>query len=110
MVVRSDRLAGPTNIGLLAVQAVFTVPAGETYLVKRVVSYCGAGVGNHRFYWRVFLGGVTQRVYSPLIGPGEADDHDTWWALDPGAQLQFESSTSIGVWSCYGAKLLGAAA
>lgn len=110
MTVRSDRLAGPIARTGAGGPFLFTVPLGETWLVKRIttqnLSGPLAGVG----LWGVTVAGVTALSYSVSVSPGRADDHETWWALDPGAQLGFDAPLlTTFVVAAYGAKLLGSA-
>lgn len=109
MAVRSDRLAGPTDVPGVDV-LLFVVPVGETWLVKRVVAQnTGAAASDVAFEVRV--GGVQMRHYTAgALPPSGVDDYETWWALDPGCELHAVSlfGTTFRV-AAYGAKLSGTA-
>lgn len=110
MTVRSDRLVGPLLVAPSNSPTVLTVPAGQTWLVKRMCAQCNAGAGSHRIEWVVRAAGNAMAVYTPNVLAGLADDHDTWIALDPGAELVVVTPLTASFWiSAYGSKLLGAA-
>jgi hypothetical protein len=110
--VRSDRLSGPTNIspGIGSV-TLFTVPAGQTWIVKRVVVWRIAGALTDQFQWGVSAGGVASIHHSGSLEAEGTDDHETWWALDAAAWVYvFNKSTTVAMrFTTYGAKLLGVA-
>lgn len=111
MAVRSDRL-GPIIVvpALGTLVEVFVVPAGQTWLVKRVVASNPTAPAK-AFQWALEEpGGQVTSLYRPTVGSISADDHETWWALDAGCKLQVGQ---FGATTCtvqvFGAKLLGVA-
>lgn len=109
--VRSDRLSGMTFCGPTANTDLFTVPAGETWLVKRVCLYNASSLVAQKVL--VILTNPTGDIgtlYAPTLGIQGADDHDTWWALDPGCTLFVQNQGASGnvLATTFGAKLLGA--
>jgi hypothetical protein len=105
--VRSDRLSGPTIKSSAVSPPLFTVPAGETWLVKRVVAENTSALAT-QWTWDVTVGGVTGALYVAQLAPGDVSDHETWWALDPGAIFGGRTPSIFSVIvSVFGAKLLG---
>lgn len=109
MTVRSGRLAGPITVPAGATVVLFTVPGGQTWLVKQLQAVNTGALGGV-WYFDVLLGGVSCAFYSPTIAALRADDHPTWMALDPGCQLRVSAPAAGGGFAmAYGAKLAGVA-
>lgn len=109
MAVRSDRLAGPTVVVGGGLPPLFTVPAGETWLVKRICSQNLSTLIAETIRFGVFLG-ITGNTYRVTIPAGGVDDHETWQALDAGASFVVDTTGGDGfVVVIFGAKLKGVA-
>lgn len=87
----------------------FTVPAGETWLVKRVVTWAhtaAAGV----VAWVVEVPSTAvQASHRVSLAAGLVEDRETWWALDAGCKLKVLSTGAPMTCMAHGAKLLGVA-
>lgn len=108
--VRSDRLGNVAVVGALGGVVIFTVPAGETWLVKRVCTE-GDPILNTVLRYRMFPpSGTDVALYRVTLNGLGVDDHETWWAFDAGTELRLsnESAGTLKV-QCFGAKLLGVA-
>lgn len=111
MTVRSDRLGGPTQIVGTATSTFFTVPSGETWLVKWIALVAGANAGTHdvRFFKDAVAG--ASLLHRAFLAPTTAQQLEVWWAMEPGTALLVNHATAlvdttVTVW---GAKLLGVA-
>lgn len=111
MAVRSDCLAGPVLCAALSTTTLFTVPPGDTWLVKRVCTVGGSlvAVGPEGDYIVSNSNGVGP-VHSVELVANTVADVEVWWALDAGSVLQLRNNT-VGVLSAtvFGAKLEGVA-
>jgi hypothetical protein len=108
MTVRSDRLSGPTAVPSGASITLFVVPAGQTWLVKRLLAQRQLGAG--QLHWDIGAGGGGLEFHESTTGADPTDDHETWIALDEGAQLGVRADVG-STFQCasFGAKLAGVA-
>jgi len=90
----------------------FTVPAGQTWLVKTLTAYSLSGAASSFQVLVVVppavLGTITEVWRTDTLG---MHGDSLWRALDPGASLQIanaSAATGLNVMA-YGAKLLGSA-
>lgn len=110
MSVRSDRLGPVTTIVGAGAAAIFTVPAGQTWLVKRVCTLNQVGLAGNVNYRLDVPGEAPAFLYRVDLTPLGVDDHDAWWALESGASLSLQGfGLSTYVVACFGAKLIGVA-
>jgi hypothetical protein len=108
MAVRSDRLAGPVLLAAGSSTTLFTVPAAQTWLVKRVTAF-NQGAVPTTVFWFVSLGGIDSSFWTPVPASLRADDHETWLALDPGCELHVSTTTTDISLMVFGSKLIGVA-
>jgi hypothetical protein len=106
--VRSDRLAGPVLVAAGGTAQLFTVPAGQTWLVKRVTAF-NQGAVPTTIFWFVRLGGIDSTFWTPVPASLRADDHETWIALDPACELHVSSTATEITAMVFGSKLVGVA-
>lgn len=111
MTVRSDRLGGPTQLVGTATSTFFTVPSGETWLVKWVACAAGANAGTHdlRFFWNAVAG--ANLLHRAFLQPTTALQLEVWWVFEPGTSLLVNHATALvdTTVAVFGAKLLGVA-
>lgn len=109
--VRSDRLAGVVSVADGTTATLFTVPAGETWLVKRVCAYHVTSALPTKVFWSlVDPANNAAPLYAPPLNSASADDHETWWALDAGCDLTVGPVGGGTVFvSVFGSKLIGVA-
>lgn len=109
MAVRSDRLGG-AQLTVATIEDIFTVPAGETWLVKRAVAHNNGLVSVTVRWYFEDPGSDLFGLWGAAVTAGNMDDHETWWALDAGCVLQAYTPAGLDVRvSVFGAKLLGVA-
>lgn len=108
MGVRSARLAGPTRNNSGVQWTAFTVPAGQTYLVKRL-SAASWGSGSSRLLLGIGGLGEDQVILDRTITFQSSLDLETWWAFEPGDVLRVVSSGQAMTVSFFGAILRGVA-
>lgn len=106
MTVRSDQLGDVTPIAAAGAATLFTVPAGETWIVKRLVIFNQGALASKCY---ANLLGTGQVLWAPSVAALTADDHDTWWALEPGRVFNVAAGVGAIVVSAFGAKLIGTA-
>lgn len=90
---------------------VYTVPAGETALVKWVSVYNNSGTlaADFSLYVAIPPGGAL-RIYRQSVAPGQDVQEALWWALPPGAQLWANGGLAgTTVAAIFGAELEGVA-
>lgn len=108
--VRSDQLGDGLVLTTNATGSFFTVPAGETWLVKRMCSYAPVTAGNMYFLLEPTGGPTSFVVHKAVLSFGESEDADTWIACQPGSELVgFNEGVGTATAICFGAKLLGVA-
>lgn len=109
MAVRSDRLWGPVLPASGVYTVLFQVPSGQTWLVKRVCSSNGGALpGTAQYDLVTSDDSEAARLWRPTLSTLQVDDHETWWALDPGFKLSITTSGAGFVTAGFGAKLMGA--
>lgn len=109
MAVRSNRLGGPVNVVGGVNTTMFTVEAGETWIVKRVTLY---NAGALPAILTLGVNGNTAGVILALyaVPAGESLDREVWWVLRAGEALRAATVAGSNVTvSCHGAELEGVA-
>lgn len=111
MTVRSAPLGTTTQVAALGTASVFTVPAGQSWIVKRVTSFL-EGAPAATIIWRVENPtDLLCPLYRPTVSSNGVDDHETWWVLDEGDTLVVQNQSATASMRCraFGAKLIGIA-
>ena len=99
--------------GVIATQLLhtsFTVPANETWLVKSIYGYSGAGTAGRVLFHFSVAGGPNTAWFALATSSQQAFRWDGWIAFDPGSRLVIQN-VSDGNLTFYvsGSKLPGAA-
>lgn len=108
MGVRSKRLWGPTIVSTGNVD-LYTVPDGETALVKHLGLVNNAAVNN---FIALSVNSVasSSRIYTATVAPGAGPgDKDLFIVLQPGDVLKATASFATMVVTGFGAELEGVA-
>lgn len=87
----------------------FTVPSGQTWLVKRTtVQNTAVIAAAPAFSLRV--DGINGALQLQTVAGQSVLDREVWWALDEGCELRFDPVGATGLTVCtFGAKLSGVA-
>lgn len=110
MAVRSDRLGNPTLVAAAGNAVLFTTPALETWLVKRLtIANPNVVAGTCLFALQVPTLSL-HTVKASTVPAQSAVDLETWWPFDPGAKLYLLNNGAVSLEAqAWGAKLSGAA-
>jgi len=108
VVVRSRRLAGPTQVVAGGAEFTYTVSSGRTAVVRTIVVVSNATAAGE-FKWYVGTASTPTSIWQATIAAKSTLVFPGWLALDPGDVLRCKVVTgqqNITV-SVYGALLLG---
>jgi hypothetical protein len=101
---RSHELGRFYATGGAAVE-ILTVPDGQVWLVKRLLTYSRDSTVQAYVYIDPLAFLVVRNL---VLGANEIDDHETWWALEPGTYLAIYNAGPGEVSGfVFGAKLVG---
>lgn len=107
--MRSSRLGGPTVVTGTGTTTIFTVPSGETWLVKWLSAANDAGSG-HEIQLYVDSNAIGNQLFRETVPASSCIQREVWWVLVAGESLTAKGgsgqSTTITV---HGAELEGIA-
>lgn len=108
MAVRSKRLSGPTRLPNSVYTTIYTCPADETTLVKRIL--CGSEGSTTNVFLRLNgNSGAGTGLFSFAVAAPHGRDVETWFVLQPGDTVRAYASTGDIDISLHGAQLEGVA-
>jgi hypothetical protein len=94
--VRTKRLAAGRK-STVATETIYTCPAGETAIIKRILLYNLNASTNNLISILLKLGAFTETtVWQQNFPASSGVDLDVWWVLGPGDTLGLVQSTAIG--------------
>lgn len=88
MATRTAVLGRGASAGGVSPLVIFTVPAGETWIIKRVDMLNTAGAGSAQLLQTNSVGGaLVGRLYANTIAAGAIDHWEGWVVLEGGEYL-----------------------